>query len=136
MSARSRIRNVDHLVVAVSNLERSKRFYSALFKFLGMRVMGEYGDAIGWKNGGSRFWIFQADAKGRRHSHRIGDVGFHHYAFALRSRRDVDDLQVFLKQLGAKIVDPAGEYYDHYYAVYFLDPDGLKLEGMHYGRRV
>jgi catechol 2,3-dioxygenase-like lactoylglutathione lyase family enzyme len=134
MSARSRIRNVDHLVVSVSNFERSKRFYSVLFRFLGMKVMDEYEDAIGWKNGGSRFWIFQADAKGRRHRHRIGDVGFHHYAFSLRSRKDVDDLQVFLKDLGATIVDPAGEYYDSYYAVYFLDPDGLKLEGMHYGR--
>jgi len=133
MSARSRIRNVDHLVVAVSNFERSKRFYSALFKFLGMKVMDEYDEAIGWKNGGSRFWIFQADAKGRRRKHRIGDVGFHHYAFSLRSRKDVDDLQTFLTKLGAKIVDPAGEYYDNYYAVYFVDPDGLKLEGMHYG---
>ena len=33
-----------------------------------------------------------------------------------------------------EIVDPAGEYYDNYYAVYFLDPDGLKLEGMRYGK--
>ena len=31
------------------------------------------------------------------------------------------------------IVDPAAEYYDDYYAVFFLDPDGLKLEGMKYG---
>ena len=25
--------------------------------------------------------------------------------------------------------------YDDYYAVFFLDPDGLKLEGMKYGER-
>jgi hypothetical protein len=31
------------------------------------------------------------------------------------------------------IVDPAAEYYEDYYAVFFLDPDGLKLEGMKYG---
>lgn len=31
------------------------------------------------------------------------------------------------------IVDPATEYYDDYYAVFFLEPDGLKLEGMKYG---
>ena len=135
MSARNRIRNVDHLVVAVSNFERSKRFYAALFEFLGMKVMGEYDGAMGWKNGGSRFWIFQADRRGRRHRHRLGDVGFHHYAFALRGRKDVDALEGFLKRLGARIVDPADEYYDNYYAVYFMDPDGLKLEGMHYGRR-
>ena len=33
----------------------------------------------------------------------------------------------------ASIVDPAGEYYEDYYAVFFLDPDGIKLEGMKYG---
>lgn len=130
-----RIRNVDHLVISVSDFKRSKAFYSALFKFLGMKVMEEYEGAMGWKNGGSRFWIFQADAKGRKHKHRLGDVGLHHCAFSLRTRKDVDDLQEFLKNAGAKIVDPAAEYYDKYYAVYFLDPDGLKLEGMHYGAR-
>lgn len=130
-----RIRNVDHLVITVSDFERSKRFYSALFKFLGMRVMEDYEGAMGWKDGGSRFWIVKADAKGRKRRHRIGDVGFHHYAFSLRRRKDVDDLQDFLEKIGANIVDPAGEYYDNYYAVYFLDPDGLKLEGMRYGRR-
>jgi hypothetical protein len=31
--------------------------------------------------------------------------------------------------------DPADEYYDDYYAVFFLDPDGLKLEGMKYGEK-
>ena len=38
-----------------------------------------------------------------------------------------------MEEQGAKIVDPAGEYYDDYYAVFFLDPDGMKLEGMRYG---
>ena len=66
----------------------------------------------------------------------IGDVGFHHYAFQLRSRKDVDALQVFLHELGAIIVDPAAEYYDDYYAVFFLDPDGLKLEAMYFLEKV
>ena len=26
-------------------------------------------------------------------------------------------------------------FYDDYYAVFFLDPDGMKLEGMRYGER-
>lgn len=132
--AMSRITGVDHLTISVSDFSRSKRFYGALFRFLGMKVMGKYDGAIGWKNGKSRFWIYQADDKGRKRRHRIGDVGFHHYAFSLRSRKDVDDLQAFLARTGAKIVDPAREYYENYYAVYFLDPDGLKLEGMRYGK--
>lgn len=130
-----RVVGIDHIVIRVSNLERSKAFYGRLFPFLGFRVLDEYADAIGWTNGKTRFWIGQADAKGRRRKHRIGDVGFHHYAFELRSRRDVDALEAFVRSLGAPIVDPAAEYYDDYYAVFFLDPDGLKLEGMKYGER-
>ncbi len=71
--------------------------------------------------------------KAEKHKHKTGNIGFHHYAFQLRNRADVDALYAFVQELGATIVDPAGEYYDDYYAVFFLDPDGLKLEGMKYG---
>jgi catechol 2,3-dioxygenase-like lactoylglutathione lyase family enzyme len=130
-----RVVGIDHLVIRVSDYEKSKAFYGRLFTFLGFEVSDEYDDAIGWTNGKTRFWIGPADAKGRKYKHRIGDVGFHHYAFELRSRKNVDELQAFLKELGATIVDPAAEYYDDYYAVFFLDPDGLKLEGMKYGEQ-
>ena len=130
-----RVVGVDHLTVSVSDLAVSKDFYHRLFTYLGFEVLGDYGDMIGWTNNKTRFWIAEAGATGRGRKHRFGDVGFHHYAFALRSRKDVDDLQAFLKDdLGATIVDPAGEYYPDYYAVFFLDPDGLKLEGMKYGK--
>jgi catechol-2,3-dioxygenase len=109
-----RVVGIDHLVIRVSDYERSKAFYCRLFDFLGFEISDEYEDAIGWTN---------------------GDVGYHHYAFQLRSRKDVDALQAFLEETGTVIVDPAGEYYDDYYAVFFLDPDGLKLEGMKYGER-
>ena len=130
-----RVVGVDHLVIRVSDYERSKDFYGRLFAFLGFEISEEYDEAIGWTNGNTRFWIGPVDAQGRKHKHRTGDVGFHHYAFELRSRADVDDLQTFLQEAGTEIVDPADEYYDDYYAVFFLDPDGLKLEGMKYGEK-
>ena len=130
-----RVVGIDHISIRVGDFKKSKAFYSRLFEFLGFDVLDEYDDAIGWTNGETRFWIGAADAKGKKRKHRIGDIGFHHYAFQLRSRKDVDDLQSFLKRLGAKIVDPADEYYDDYYAVFFLDPDGLKLEGMKWGEK-
>ena len=68
-----------------------------------------------------------------QHPHRIGNIGFHHYAFELASRKDVDELGAFLDRNGTTVVDPPGEYYEpSYYAVYFTDPDGMKLEGMVY----
>lgn len=129
-----RVVGIDHLVIRVGDFARSKAFYGKLFEFLGFKVLDEYADAIGWTNGKTRFWIGPAGADGKERGYRIGDIGFHHYAFELRSRKDVDDLQRFLEREGATIVDPADEYYDDYYAVFFLDPDGLKLEGMKWGQ--
>jgi catechol 2,3-dioxygenase-like lactoylglutathione lyase family enzyme len=127
----ARVVGIDHLSIRVSDYEKSKAFYTRLFAFLGFEIEAEYPGTMGWKNGHTLFWI--AEAEGRKTYH-LGDVGIHHYAFRLRSRKDVDDLDAFLRNdLKATIVDPAGEYYDDYYAVFFLDPDGIKLEGMRYG---
>ena len=129
----ARIRKVvgiDHITVRVSNYEKSKAFYGRLFEFLGFEISDEYPNTIGWTNGKTRYWI--AEAEGRK-AYKIGDVGLHHYAFELRNRKDVDALQAFLEKEKVRIVDPADEYYEDYYAVFFLDPDGLKLEGMKYG---
>jgi catechol 2,3-dioxygenase-like lactoylglutathione lyase family enzyme len=131
----ARVVNVDHISVRVSDFARSKAFYGKLFAFLGFKVLDEMADAIGWTNGKTRYWIGAADARGTKHKYRIGDVGLHHVGFQLRSRKDVDALQAFVQALEAKIVDPADEYYDDYYAVFFLDPDGLKLEGMKWGEK-
>ena len=125
-----RVVGIDHISVRVSDYEKSKAFYSRLFTFLGFEISEDYGSTIGWTNGKTRYWI--AEAEGRK-NYKIGDLGLHHYAFELRNRKDVDDLQAFLEKEKVRIVDPADEYYEDYYAVFFLDPDGLKLEGMKYG---
>ncbi|HTB41412.1 MAG TPA: VOC family protein [Reyranella sp.] len=126
----SRVVGIDHISIRVSDYAKSKAFYGKLFAFLGFEISDEYPDTIGWTNGKTRYWI--APAEGRK-TYRIGDLGLHHYAFELRNRRDVDALQAFLEAEGVRIVDPADEYYEDYYAVFFLDPDGIKLEGMKYG---
>jgi catechol 2,3-dioxygenase-like lactoylglutathione lyase family enzyme len=126
----SKVVGIDHISIRVRDYETSKAFYSKLFTFLGFEISEDYGSTIGWTNGKTRYWI--AEAEGRK-SYKIGDVGLHHYAFELRNRKDVDALEAFLEKEKVEIVDPAAEYYEDYYAVFFLDPDGLKLEGMKYG---
>jgi catechol 2,3-dioxygenase-like lactoylglutathione lyase family enzyme len=128
-----RVIGIDHLVIRVGNFAKSKRFYGKVLGFLGFELKYDFADMAGWSNGKTLFWIGEADAEGKKHKHRAGNIGFHHYAFELGKRADVDALQAFLEQKKMIIVDPAGEYYSGgYYAVYFLDPDGMKLEAMFY----
>jgi catechol 2,3-dioxygenase-like lactoylglutathione lyase family enzyme len=128
-----RVVGIDHLVLSVGDFDRSKDFYAKLLGFLGFKLKHEYADMAGWSNGKTLFWIAAADAQGRKRKYRKGDIGFHHYAFELSSRNDVDALGAFLAEHGMTVVDRPGEYYGRsYYAVYFTDPDGMKLEGMVY----
>jgi len=129
----ARVVGIDHLVIRVREFERSKAFYDTVLGFLGFKRKYTSGKTAGWSNGRTLFWIGEADAEGKRHPHRIGNIGFHHYAFELSSRRDVDALYDHLEKYNVKVVDPPADYPEYgegYYAVFFLDPDGLKLEGM------
>lgn len=130
-----RVLGIDHLAIRVSDLARSKQFYDRLLAFMGFVREWEFDQVVGWDNGNTMFWITQADPEGLRHPHRSGDIGFHHYAFELESAGQVDDLHAFLLQRHVEIVDPPAAYPGYgegYYAVFFLDPDGLKLEAMHF----
>jgi len=124
---------IDHLAIRVADLAQSKRFYDRLLGFLGFTLEWEFGEVVGWNNGVTMFWITQADAEGMRHPHRTGNIGYHHYAFELAERAQVDALHAFLVEQNVAIVDPPADYPSYgegYYAVFFLDPDGLKLEAM------
>jgi len=126
-----RVVGIDHLVLSVGDFARSKAFYDKLLGFLGFTRKYDYADMAGWSNGKMLFWIAAADAQGQKRKYRKGDIGFHHYAFEVASRNDVDALGAFLEQNGMTVLDPPGEYYGrNYYAVYFADPDGMKLEAM------
>ena len=124
---------IDHLVIRVGDLERSKRFYDSLLGFMGFELEWEFDSIVGWNNGVTMFWIGEADAEGKRRPHRRGDIGYHHYAFELAARQEVDELYAFLLAEKIEVVDPPADYPHYgegYCAVFFLDPDGLKLEAM------
>lgn len=130
-----RVIGIDHLAIRVGELARSKSFYDQILGFMGFEREWEFGEVVGWNNGETMFWITQADAEGRRHKHRRGDIGYHHYAFELGARAEVDTLYEYLLEQKVEIADAPADYPDYgegYYAVYFLDPDGLKLEAMHF----
>jgi glyoxylase I family protein len=60
-------------------------------------------------------------------------VGLHHVAFEAGSREVVDERHRWALERGAEIESPPKEY-DYipgYYAFFFYDPDGIKLEVVH-----
>ena len=66
-----------------------------------------------------------------RRAHDRYAPGLHHLAFGAPDRAAVDRVYRALEQLGVPILDPPASYEHYapgYYAVFFADPAGIKLE--------
>jgi catechol 2,3-dioxygenase-like lactoylglutathione lyase family enzyme len=64
-------------------------------------------------------------------AHDRRSPGLHHLAFTAPSREAVDALYVELQTANVFIFDPPADYPQYapgYYAVFFADPDDIKLE--------
>lgn len=126
---------MNHLCLTVSNLEQSEPFYSAILGFMGYQQVEKNDIFILWclKNAGI-IEIALANPDSPNKFHDRYSPGFHHLAFNADSRERVDNLYKLVREIGATVLDPPAEYDRYspgYYAVFFADPDGLKLELVH-----
>jgi catechol 2,3-dioxygenase-like lactoylglutathione lyase family enzyme len=123
-----------HIDLTVSDLERSREFYERLLPHLGFRrVEDSFGVPV-WRGKGCELALITAHADKRDRPHDRYSPGLHHLAFGADSREDVDRVFVALQALGVEILDAPAEYPEYspgYYAVFFADPDGIKLEVVH-----
>ncbi|PZQ18358.1 MAG: glyoxalase/bleomycin resistance/extradiol dioxygenase family protein [Rhodanobacter denitrificans] len=121
---------IDHIELAVSDVEASERFYLAALGHLGLeriidippertrtatrRVgLGSAGYPSLWLHGGER----------------VGEGT--HLAFAAENREAVDQFHRAALAAGGRDHGPSGirrHYHDGYYAAYVTDPDGINLE--------
>jgi catechol 2,3-dioxygenase-like lactoylglutathione lyase family enzyme len=126
---------VNHVDLVVSSIERSLPFYRDLLAPLGYHriseVEGERGETI-WYLGGPdvALGLREAQSDGPHDRYR---VGLHHLAFEAWSRAVVDERAAWLAGQDAEIESGPEEYgyMPGYYAVFFYDPDGIKLEIVH-----
>ena len=128
---------VHHVDLVVSSIERSLPFYRELLGPLGFHrigeVEGERGETIWYLSGpGSEIGLRQAQTETELPYDRYR-VGLHHLALEASSRAAVDDRAQWLRNQGAEIESEPQEYgyTPGYYAVFFYDPDGIKLEIVH-----
>ena len=126
-------RAIHHVYLTVSDLTRSRTFYEPVMRYLGYEVTREtprevlFSQAERCANTSLRLYAAKPGSRGKRHDRYA--PGLHHLAFEAESREDVDGLHLLLSELNAEILDPPGVYYPAgYYALFFADPDGLKLE--------
>jgi catechol 2,3-dioxygenase-like lactoylglutathione lyase family enzyme len=113
---------IDHVSLEVSDLERSARFYDALFFALGMRRLFASDQAIAYGVDHPSFRIVRNGAAG---------PGNGHVAFAARGKAAVDGAyEAGLANGGSDSGSPGSrpQYGLRHYAAYLRDPDGLRVE--------
>jgi glutathione S-transferase len=130
---------LDHLDLVVRSLERSLPFYRELLEPLGYvresPIDGEQGERVVYLGRPAPAMgsvsLREATSGEEVDRYRLGSV--HHVAFGAASREQVDERAGWLRARGVEIESGPREY-DYtpgYYAVFFRDPDGIKLEILH-----
>ena len=122
---------LDHIGLAVSDLERSKAFYQAALKPLGLGLVMEVtaeetgGDAHAGFGAGEKafFWVGTG----------AGPKGGTHVAFATETRAEVDAFYRAALAAGGQDNGAPGlrpRYHPNYYGAFILDPDGNNVEAV------
>ncbi len=124
-----------HVDLVVTSIAVSLPFYRELLAPLGFQwlseVEGERGETIWYIGGpGTTIGLREAQTEGTHDRYR---VGLHHLALEADSRAEVDERAEWLRAHGAELESEPREYayLPGYYAVFFYDPDGIKLEIVH-----
>jgi catechol 2,3-dioxygenase-like lactoylglutathione lyase family enzyme len=133
------VTGLDHLYLTVSNFDESERFYDRVMQALGFKK----GDrAIGGDRHAHYFnrHLQLSIRPARTHTkHDCYAPGLHHLCLRLPDRAAVDAAARELSALGVRVSEPKlyPEYADDYYAIFFEDPDGMRLElvALRQGRR-
>jgi catechol 2,3-dioxygenase-like lactoylglutathione lyase family enzyme len=136
-----------HIDLSVSDPDRSIPFYAAFFGALGYRrfrsdlpgFTGERPERAAWFTRYEGRGVFgvevrpaSSESRGRRHDRYA--PGLHHLAFHAESRAAVDEVHARILEAGGEVLDPPADYSgqpgysEGYYAAFFADPDGVKLE--------
>ena len=116
----------DHIDLRVRDVERAKKFYVPVLKALGFTVDQKVKDWVSYealqtKGEPTEFFGFTHDPNHKPNGTRI--------AFWAESREEVDRVAKVARAAGALNIEGPEVYEEpNYYAVFFEDPEGNKLE--------
>jgi len=125
----------DHIDLTVNDPARSLPFYEVVLSELGFTRAPDSGQSKIFQNGITSIAIRPPRAEASGATFDRYRVGLHHLALRAARRSDVDAFHAFLLAQRIPVLDPPADYPEYgadYYAVFFADPDDIKLELVHF----
>jgi heme-degrading monooxygenase HmoA/catechol 2,3-dioxygenase-like lactoylglutathione lyase family enzyme len=122
---------IDHVYLTVRDLARSEAFYDRVMAVLGYRkVRSTIGGDPHVHFYNRQFGFSLRPAHPGTPEHDPYAPGLHHFCFRVEDERAVDRAAAALEAIGVDVVAPRyyPEYSADYYATFFTDPDGVRLE--------
>jgi len=123
-----------HIGVNVRDLARAKAHDDSLRLLLGFEPYLAAVDQFAYRRLGGKpgtyIFFYPALEEAPYSRHR---PGLQHLAFTVPSRTVVHEIYAKVQALGSEIVHPPQpfpQYLPHYYATFWLDPDGFMLEAV------
>lgn len=120
-----------HVEINVTDLNRSKRFWEMLLTELDYEVYQSWEKGISWISGQTYLVFVQTEDRFLNGTYHRSQVGLNHLAFSAKSKRQVDEMRIKLKEMGVPILyDDRYPYAGgpDYYALFCEDPDRIKVE--------
>jgi len=121
---------IDHVYLTVTDLARSKQFYDGVMRVLGYAQLEAPIGGDPHVHYYNRQFGFSLRPARTRATHDPYAPGLHHFCFRVVDERAVDRAYQELQALGVAVTEPRlyPEYSADYYATFFEDPDGIRLE--------
>lgn len=120
-----------HVELYVSNLSQTRDFWDPLLGLLGYRMYQEWQEGVSWISNGCYLVFVQTQERFRDIAYHRCGTGLNHLAFKADSREHVDTIRQTLRDQQVSLL-----YDDRFpraggpesYAVFFEDPDRIKVE--------
>jgi catechol 2,3-dioxygenase-like lactoylglutathione lyase family enzyme len=120
-----------HVEIYVSNLSKSVEFWGWLLPELGYERYQKWDSGISWKHQETYLVFVQAEERYLDVPYHRCRAGLNHLAFHGNSREHIDKITEALLDKGIQILYKDKHPYaggKDYYAVFFEDPDRIKVE--------
>ena len=125
---------IRHIGIKVNDLVKSKIYYDNLLPSLGFELHIVAEDQFAYRPSdnlsGPSIFFYPALEYARYSRHK---PGLQHLAFTAESRSEVNDIHAKAQLLGSEIIYPPQlfpQYRPHYFATFWLDPEGIMLEAV------